>query len=368
MSRSRAMESTPADGTRARARSNRAESSSSIEELGDATVVTRAQVHTETASRAESEVDRTMAILPHPTPPPAHRTLERATAQPTPPNPPPAETEVGALLAAFRQLQATVLVESRTLAQRVARLEQGQSGPSTVATAPRGVDSAHRDRAPHARKSRRDSDSSESSQPEQAPRVSPRKRVPQPIANPIPRSRSPLRRCRSRRARLISRPPLAYNRSRPLVPARDAYSYPFLEKLRVAEPPPTAQRTPERVTEPAAQFAVTAHSQEAGALDWDAADRETLLKAASRPRFIESSGVKIRSFLADAELFLTLCNRPRSRWAYFVFRGSAAKKPRKFDARMSPTRSPTTRNFATALQRSSAVSSSRAPSAPNCAR
>jgi hypothetical protein len=59
-------------------------------------------------------------------------------------------------------------------------------------------------------------------------------------------------------------------------------------------------------------------SQDAGALDWDAADRETLLKAASRPRYIESSNVKIRSFLADAELFLTLCNRPRNRWAYFV--------------------------------------------------
>ena len=126
------MESTPADGTRARARTNRAESSSSVEELGDATIVTRAQLHTETASRAESEVDRTLAILPHPSPPPAHRALERATAH-TPPNSPPADNEVGALLSAFRQLQATVLAETRSLAQRVTQLEQGQSAPPGAA-------------------------------------------------------------------------------------------------------------------------------------------------------------------------------------------------------------------------------------------
>ena len=44
---------------------------------------------------------------------------------------------------------------------------------------------------------------------------------------------------------------------------------------------------------------------------WHATDRETLLKAASRQRFTETSGIKIRAFLADAELFLTLCSRPR---------------------------------------------------------
>ena len=45
---------------------------------------------------------------------------------------------------------------------------------------------------------------------------------------------------------------------------------------------------------------------------------ETLLKAASRPRFTETSGIKIRAFLADADLFLTLCSRPRDRWGFFV--------------------------------------------------
>ena len=45
---------------------------------------------------------------------------------------------------------------------------------------------------------------------------------------------------------------------------------------------------------------------------------ERHLKAASRQRFTETSGIKIRAFLADAELFLTLCSRPRDRWGFFV--------------------------------------------------
>ena len=45
---------------------------------------------------------------------------------------------------------------------------------------------------------------------------------------------------------------------------------------------------------------------------------ETLLKAASRQRFTEVSGSKMRGFLADSELFFTFCSRPRDRWGYFV--------------------------------------------------
>ncbi len=138
------MESTPADNTRARSTS-RAESSSSIEELGDATVVAR--VRAPFAEPVEAaEVDRTLAMLPRPTPPPALRTFERATAPPPPPNSQLAETEVGALLSAFRQLQATLLAEShatraetRGLAQRVAQIEQGQSAPF-AAIESRGVE------------------------------------------------------------------------------------------------------------------------------------------------------------------------------------------------------------------------------------
>ena len=46
---------------------------------------------------------------------------------------------------------------------------------------------------------------------------------------------------------------------------------------------------------------------------------ERLLKAASRQRFTETSGIKIRAFLADAELFLTLSSRLRDRWNFVVF-------------------------------------------------
>ena len=51
---------------------------------------------------------------------------------------------------------------------------------------------------------------------------------------------------------------------------------------------------------------------------WDSTDREKQLKAGSRQCFTETSGIKIRAFLADAELFLTLCSRPRDRWGFFV--------------------------------------------------
>ena len=101
LSRLAPMESTPADNTRARARSSRAESTSSIEELGDATVVARAQVHVGTARATESsEVDRTLAILPRRTPRrrtarsiaplriPVPRARRPETPEPTPSSPP----------------------------------------------------------------------------------------------------------------------------------------------------------------------------------------------------------------------------------------------------------------------------------------
>ena len=42
---------------------------------------------------------------------------------------------------------------------------------------------------------------------------------------------------------------------------------------------------------------------------WDASNQNTLLKAASRQRFTEVSGTKIRAFFADAELFPPMCSR-----------------------------------------------------------
>ena len=87
------------------------------------------------------------------------------------------------------------------------------------------------------------------------------------------------------------------------------------------------------------------YSNAVAGIAWVATDRETLLKAASRQRFTETSGIKIRAFLADAELFLTLCSRPRDRWGFFVPSGSDPKKPKRFADRKSLILSRHTRNF-----------------------
>ena len=64
-------------------------------------------------------------------------------------------------------------------------------------------------------------------------------------------------------------------------------------------------------------------------LVWETADRDTLLKASSWKRFTEASGLKICSFLADAELFLTICNRPRDRWGFFILFWLGSKEVEK---------------------------------------
>ena len=61
---------------------------------------------------------------------------------------------------------------------------------------------------------------------------------------------------------------------------------------------------------------------------WDATDQETLLKAASRQRFTETSGIKIRAFLATP-LFLTLYSRPRDRWGFVVLAWLGSEKAEK---------------------------------------
>ena len=69
-------------------------------------------------------------------------------------------------------------------------------------------------------------------------------------------------------------------------------------------PPPRPQYPPSMVA--------------AASTDWAAANRDTVLRASSRPRFTEAPGMKIREFLDDSELFLQLCNRPRARSGLFV--------------------------------------------------
>ena len=54
------------------------------------------------------------------------------------------------------------------------------------------------------------------------------------------------------------------------------------------------------------------------AADWEENDAYTLLKLSSRSLFVESSGNKIRGFIADLELFLQSCGRPVHHWGFFL--------------------------------------------------
>ena len=54
------------------------------------------------------------------------------------------------------------------------------------------------------------------------------------------------------------------------------------------------------------------------AADWDEKDSSALLKLSSRARFLESSDNKIRSFIADLELFLQMWSRPVHHWGNFL--------------------------------------------------
>ena len=103
-----------------------------------------------------------------------------------------------------------------------------------------------------------------------------------------------------------------------LAPESPPYALRALEQPLQSVPLPVQPREPQSVLSPAQPPAPTQISVTAANLVWEAADRDTLLKGSSRTRFIEASGMKIIAFLADAELFLTLCNRQRDRWKYFV--------------------------------------------------
>ena len=62
---------------------------------------------------------------------------------------------------------------------------------------------------------------------------------------------------------------------------------------------------------------------------WDPEVRDLLLKSANRPRFLESSGIRIRAFLEDAENFFRMCGRPRDRWAFFIISWLGANESEK---------------------------------------
>ena len=75
---------------------------------------------------------------------------------------------------------------------------------------------------------------------------------------------------------------------------------------RLAQPPPPAAPATTNPPPPSARP------------EWDPDYRDLLLKSANRPRYTESSGVRIRAFLEDAENFLDMCKRLRERWARFI--------------------------------------------------
>ena len=65
------------------------------------------------------------------------------------------------------------------------------------------------------------------------------------------------------------------------------------------------------------------------AADCDKKDANALLKLASRARFCESDGNKIRGFVADLELYLRMCARLVHHWGYFLMASLGAEKAEK---------------------------------------
>ena len=79
-----------------------------------------------------------------------------------------------------------------------------------------------------------------------------------------------------------------------------------------------------------AQLAMLAGAQPGAlAADWDDKDTNTLLKLASRARFCELAGNKIRGFVADFELYLRMCARPVHHWGYFLMASLGAEEAEK---------------------------------------
>ena len=65
------------------------------------------------------------------------------------------------------------------------------------------------------------------------------------------------------------------------------------------------------------------------AADWEEKDAYTLLKLSSRARFVESSGNKIRGFIADLELFLRMSSRPVQHWGFFLLASLGTEEAEK---------------------------------------
>lgn len=137
--------------------------------------------------------------------------------------------------------------------------------------------------------------------------------LPSPMADRsvLPRDRCP--------GELFPRPPP--------VPTTQTHFTPT-DALSSAGAQPSGQRPVHPSPSPSAPVPSSASLLPAPA-DCDPDDRETILKSASRPRFTESSGMKMRAFLEDAELFLSLRGCPRTSWSYFVLSWLSANESEK---------------------------------------
>ena len=62
---------------------------------------------------------------------------------------------------------------------------------------------------------------------------------------------------------------------------------------------------------------------------WDPEDRDMLLKSPNRPQFSESSGVRIRAFMENAENFLEMCGRSHDRLSRFIISWLGANEAEK---------------------------------------
>ena len=269
------------------------------------------------------------------------------------------------------------LERSRSVCRRV---EQAQSSASTAAVPQVGGNSERREHAARPRETRRDSDSSESSHPERTSRASPRKRALQSHADPDPanathaRTQSPAH--ADNRSADVDPDAVELHRARPPPPADTERRFPF-ECVLVSVPPAPAHRRvdPRRSATPRTCDRTRGSPLSTRTLARPQNNSIGTLRTARhclKPhRAPDSSSPPASKFGRSSRTpsCSSRCVTAREvAGRTSSFRGSAAKKPRKFVARTSPIRSPITRNSAKASSRFSAASSSKAPSARNSDR
>ena len=104
----------------------------------------------------------------------------------------------------------------------------------------------------------------------------------------------------------------------------------FAAPSSVAQHPPQAlNATQPAALPPAALSQLPTLPVAPFAADWEEKDAYTLLKLSGRARFVETSGNKIRGFIADLELFLQMCGRPVHHWGFFLLASLGTEEAEK---------------------------------------